>query len=72
MQKCLNLINNGLSVMQKCWDPPCRQRCVKNQGGNDNGQDNPGDKAKDRVRPGERHDGQANVLGEQQSCSLVD
>lgn len=50
---------------------PCRQRRIQDKAGNNECQNQARYKAKDGVRPGKGHDGQANVLGEQESGRLL-
>lgn len=50
---------------------PKDQTSVENASSNEDGQDQSGDEAEDTVRPGETHNGEADVLGEEQGSRLL-
>lgn len=50
---------------------PQDETCVEHNGGNEDGQDEARDKAQHAVRPGETHNGQTNVLAEEQRGRLL-
>lgn len=59
-----------VSQLWKCENSPANERSVQDQGGDDSGQNQTWHETQDGVGPGKRHDGQADVLGEEQSSSL--
>jgi hypothetical protein len=64
-------ITNILCLGMAQAEFPNDQRCVQNECCLNNGQDDPGYKTQHGIRIRERHDGQADVLGEEQCSGLL-
>lgn len=69
-QNCLWRVSKFSTYYWELTGLPKNNRRIQDHSSDENSQDEGGNQTQDRVRPGERHDGETDVLGEEQGGSL--